>query len=290
MLPAVAKALEQLGWISSASDEHPDQAHEWGRSPSPDGPPLIGPSEQGLFAIENTRERADRLQEQLAPKLRLLLDRACGLLREVYGSDVLSPYRMPTTPAHRPNAREAQPFELATAGLAVNGQAWFFQQRFECTSDQLQVVLFGLRGLEGNPIVRILKDHTEEVVRLLEHDEYEIESSAVDLSGEDEGSDLAEFIKELRLVPPREWDGTSIKGPPIALPIEDMGEAWSVLYDFVALFPIFRRRDSCPRGRGRPLRALCGPFLELAWSTPEAEGRCRSVRNRPFNKSWASLT
>ena len=202
--------------------------------------PLIGPSEQALFAIEATRKRADRLQAQLVPKLKLLLDRVCDLLREVYGTDVLAPYRTPTTPAHRPEAKKTQPFERATAGLAVNGQAWFFQQRFECTSDELHVTLFGLRGLEGNPIVQVMKDHTEQVVRLLEHDAYEIESSAIDRSEEDEGSDLAAFIGKLRLVSPRDWDGTSINGPSIALPIEEIGEAWSVLYDFVALFASFR--------------------------------------------------
>src|SRR5690242_19225478 len=83
--------------------------------------PLRGPSEQLLFAIEDARQRADRLQEQLVPKLKLILDRTCDLLHEIYGPDSLAPYRKPTTPAHRSEAKKTKPFEIATAGLAVEG-------------------------------------------------------------------------------------------------------------------------------------------------------------------------
>ena len=211
-------------------------------------PPLIGPSEQRLFAIEDTRERADHLQEQLVPKLKLLLDEACDLLREVYGTDVLTPYRMPTTPNHRPEAKNTKPFEEATAGLAVEGQLWFFQQRFECTSDCIRVSVFGLRGQEGNPLVQVMKRHSAEVVRLLEHDEYEILSEAIEPADATEELDFTEFISKLQLAGEREWKGTYIDGPTIDLPIEDVDAAWPVIYDFVALFPIFRAATHVLRG------------------------------------------
>lgn len=207
-----------------------------------DDTPLIGTAELQLFAIEDTRERADRLKDQLVPKLWNLLDEANELVCEIYGEDVLSPFRFPTTPAHRPGAKKTKSFEMATVGLAVDGQAWFFQQRFECTAGSLYVKLFGLRGLEGNPIVQVLKNHSEAAVELLKLDDYELGSSAIEpeTGTEDEDSGFAEFISRLKLSPDREWDGTSITGSSISLPVADVDAAWPVIFDFIVLFPIFR--------------------------------------------------
>lgn len=202
--------------------------------------PLIGPTEQRLFAIRDTRKRADHLQEQLVPKLKLILDEVCNLIREVYGEDALTPYRMPMTPNHRPEAKKTKPFEKATAGLAVEGQMWYFQQWLNCTSDSLHVSLFGLRGLEGNPLVQIMKRHTTEVVRLLERIDGEIDSHAIESASADKELDFAEFITGLQMVSERGWEGTRINGPSIDLPIEDLDAAWPVIFDFIALFPIFR--------------------------------------------------
>lgn len=100
--------------------------------------------------------------------------------------------------------------------------------------------MFGLRGLEGNPIVQVLKTHTGDAVRLLELDDYSINSSAFDPGSDDDELELPEFIARLRLGPDREWDGTHIEGPSRMLPIADLDAVWPVLFDFVALFPIFR--------------------------------------------------
>ena len=202
--------------------------------------PLIGSSEQALFDIQDTRDRADRLREMVVPKLKVLLDHACDLLQEVYGTDALSTYRISMTPAHRRSAKNTLPFETSSAGLFVKGQTWYFQQRLECTSKSLYVTAFGYRGLEGNPIVRVLKGHLREVIRLLEHGDYEVYSEAIDSAIKTEDMGLAEFISELRLVPEREWARTSISGPSVDLPIQDPDSIRLVLYDFVALFPIFR--------------------------------------------------
>jgi hypothetical protein len=155
---------------------------------------------------------------------------------------------MPSTPAHRPVAKKTKPFEVATAGLSAEGQAWFFQQRFECASDCLHVRLFGLRGLEGNPIVQVVKRHSGDVVRLLEHDDYEIRSAAIERADGAEKFDFAGFISRLQLVPEREWKGTFIIGPRANLPIEDIDGAWPILCHFVTLFPIFRAATDVIRG------------------------------------------
>jgi len=97
--------------------------------------PLIGSAEQYLFSVEDDRERADKLQELLVPKLKVLIEQACDLIHQVYGTDVLSDCRITTTPAHRSGAKKTKPVEIATAGLAIKGKSWYFQQRFECTSD-----------------------------------------------------------------------------------------------------------------------------------------------------------
>jgi hypothetical protein len=187
--------------------------------------PLIGSAEQYLFSVEDNRERADKLQELLVPKLKILIEQACDLIHQVYGTDVLSDCRITTTPAHRPESKKTMPFKLATAGLAIKGKLWIFQLRFECTSDSLCVKFFGLRGLEANPIVQVLKNHVEDVTRILNQGEYDIYSNTI--APEEDGKlEYDEFIKKLQLVPEREWQATYITSPHLVLPIKD--------------FPIFR--------------------------------------------------
>lgn len=200
---------------------------------------FLGASEQRLFLIEDSRQRADALQKLLVPKLETLLQQACNIVREVYGADVLLPYRVTTTPAHRPGAKETKLFEKATAGLAVKGKHWYFQQRIECTVDGLYVNFFGLRGLEGNPIVRVMKKNLKSVVDLINYGEFEIFSDATESekSGELE---LDVLIDRLRLVPERDWRGTHITGSFVNFPIKTVDASQTLIDDFVTLFPIFR--------------------------------------------------
>ena len=201
--------------------------------------PLIGSAEQYLFSVEDNRERADKLQELLVPKLKILIEQACDLIHQVYGTDVLSDCRITTTPAHRSEAKKTKPFKIATAGLAIKGKTWFFQQRFECTSDSLCVEFFGLRGLEANPIVQVLKNHVEDVTRILNQGEYDIYSNTI--APEEDGKlEYDEFIKKLQLVPEREWQATYITSPHLVLPIKDLDAAQPLIDSFVELFPIFR--------------------------------------------------
>ncbi|MEG4225049.1 HNH endonuclease [Microcoleus sp. N9_B2] len=201
--------------------------------------PLIGSAEQYLFSVEDNRERADKLKELLVPKLKILIEQACDLIHQVYGTDVLSDCRITTTPAHRPESKKTMPFKLATAGLAIKGKLWIFQLRFECTSDSLCVKFFGLRGLEANPIVQVLKNHVEDVTRILEQGGYELYSEAI-APGEPEKLEYDELINKMQLVPEREWQATSITSPHLVLPIKDLDAAQPVIDNFVELFAIFR--------------------------------------------------
>lgn len=210
--------------------------------------PLIGAAEQYLFDIENPRERADKLKGVLVPKLNILLDLACDLIGEIYGTDTLSICRKATTPAHRSEAKKTKLFDMATAGLALKGHNWFFQQRFECTSDRLYVILFGLRGIEGNPIVKIMKKYQKEVTQLLGFENYRIISSATKLSDEYEQLGLTE-ISKLKMVTEREWGSTYVEGIYLSLPIQEIDSALPVVYDFVRIFPIFRAAANLRLGK-----------------------------------------
>src|SRR4028118_1266894 len=201
--------------------------------------PLIGSAEQYLFSVEDDRERADKLQELLVPKLKVLIEQACELIHQVYGTDVFSHCRITTTPAHRPGAKKTKPVKVATAGLAIKGKSWYFQQRFGCTSDSLYVEFFGCRGLEGNPIVQVLKNHLEDVTRIFKQGEYYIYSETI--APEEDGKlEYDEFINKLQLVPERDWKSTYIRSPSLVLPIKDLDAAQPVIDNFVELFPIFR--------------------------------------------------
>ena len=205
--------------------------------------PLIGSAEQYLFSIEDNRERADKLKELLVPKLKTIIKQACDLIHQVYGTDVLSDCRITTTPAHRPESKKTMPFKLATAGLAIKGKLWIFQQRFECTSDSLYVEFFGLRGLEANPIVQVLKNHVEDVSRILKQGRYGISSQTITPTitpEEAEKLEYDEFINKMQLVPEREWQATYITSPHLVLPIKDLDAAQPLIDSFVELFPIFR--------------------------------------------------
>lgn len=244
---------------------------------SPSGLPLIGPSDQRLFDIEDTRERADRLQEVLVPKLKSLLDEACRLLTEIYGDGVLSPCRTPTTPAHRKKTKSTASFELATAGLAVKGHLWFFQQRFECTKEGLCVSLFGLRGIEGNPLIQVLQAHVEQAARLLECNGFGMGSESFEASIDDEGGveegEWTEIIGELRIAPERDWSGVQITGPSVDLPIEDLDAAWPALLDFATLFPIFRAATEVLQGEKDRFEDYAERFWSWANENVTWEGR-----------------
>ncbi len=202
--------------------------------------PLIGSAEQYLFSVEDDRERADKLKELLVPKLKILIKQACDLIHQVYGTDVLSDCRIVTTPAHRSGAKKTKPVEIATAGLTIKGtKTWYFQQRFVCTSDSLFVNFFGLRGLEGNPIVQVLKNHVEDVTRILKQGEYYIYSDTI--APEEDGKlEYDEFINKLQLAPERDWKTTFIRSPSLVLPIKDLDAAQPLIDSFVELFAIFR--------------------------------------------------
>ena len=201
--------------------------------------PLIGSAEQYLFSVEDNRERADKLQELLVPKLKILIEQACDLIHQVYGTDVLSDCRIVTTPAHRSGAKKTQPFKIATAGLAIIGKGWYFQQRFECTSYNLFVKFFGLRGLESNPIVQVLKNHLEDVTRILKHGRYNISSD--NIAPEKDGKlKYDEFINKLQLIHEGGWNGTYIQSPSLVIPIKDLDAAQPVINNFVEIFAIFR--------------------------------------------------
>ena len=208
--------------------------------------PLIGPAEQRLFAIKETRKRADRLQEQLVPKLKSILDKACDLIREIYGEDVLSPYRIRTTPAHRTTAKKTKPFEVATACLYVKGSAphSFFGQQLNCTSNGISVSLRAVRRRVADPLVQVMTRHSAEVIRLLELVECKVFSDAVEPLVEplDETEYLAptEFIRKLLLAREQKRDVVLVKGSYMDIHIEDLDVAWPMLNDFVALFPIYR--------------------------------------------------
>jgi HNH endonuclease len=104
----------------------------------------------------------------------------------------------------------------------------------------LYVTFFGLRGLEGNPIVQVLKKYPESVIKLLIQGDYDVYSEAIEPLHDTKEFNLSEFIDKLQLVPERDWHKTSLEGKYLTLPIEDLDAALPVINDFVRLFTIFR--------------------------------------------------
>lgn len=210
--------------------------------------PLIGQREQSLFAIPDTRERAIRLREGLTPRLALVLEWACGDIEDAYGADSLIPYRIVLTPANRRKATKTKSYDDASAGLAVKPtggerQHWYFQQRIECSSSHAITKLFGHRGREVGPIVTVLNRHKQEAARLLDNcGSFLWQSGIHGKEGADgDRPDFLTLIARLRTGAERDWSvGLSIEGPDVELPLLDRDSAWPLIYDFVALFPLFR--------------------------------------------------
>jgi hypothetical protein len=202
--------------------------------------PLIGPSEQALFGIKDTRERADTLRAKLTTKLKVILDEACDHLRAVYGTDALEPYSISQTPAHRKKAKETKAFDIASAGLTVKGVAWFLQQRFECSSSHLTTRVFGLRGLEANPLVTVLQRHVDEAARLIEHIGCSLWTASIGSDIDPDELTLPEYIRHFNIKPNSEWCGTGLDACEQELPVVDLDAAWANIYDFIALFQLYR--------------------------------------------------
>ena len=209
--------------------------------------PFIGPTEQSLFAIPETRERATRLREQLTPKLALILEWACGDIEDAYGAGSLDPYRIVLTPANRRKSVNTKPYHAASAGLAMKSteaerQHWYFQQRIECSDSHILAGMFGNRGREANPIVTVMKRHDLEVARLLDYREAFLWQDGLYADDEEEDrSSVLPFLAKLRTGAERDWGvKLSVEGPDVDLPILDRDAARPVIFDFVAMFPVFR--------------------------------------------------
>lgn len=210
--------------------------------------PFLGPAEQSLFVIENARERADQLLTHLTSKIVSILDWTRQEIQEAYGDNSLDPYRILVTPAHRKKAKETKTYKEASAGLAVKKQgdkhySWYFQQRLECSQTSVRAILFGHRGREVNPIVTVLQRHKDEAARLLQYRGCFLWQAGLYEDG-DESEDQFDphlSINRLRTGSERDWKvGLSIEGSDISLPLSDENSSWPIVYDFVALFPIFR--------------------------------------------------
>ena len=222
--------------------------------------PFIGPPEQSLFEIADTRERADELRKRLTPKLIALLDWARDLIVEVYGEDSLDPYRIVVTPANRKKAKSTRGYEEVSAGFAVKKQGdqyhhWYFQQRIECTQEGLSARIFGHRGGEATPLVSVLQRHRSEAASLLDHLGSYLFQKGLYADELDEGQDADQYdplvsIGRLRTGSDRDRSvGITIKGLDEAVPVPDENSAWPVVYNFVAMFPIFRAATDIRLGR-----------------------------------------
>lgn len=207
--------------------------------------PLIGSEEQALFSISDTREKADKLQEILLPKLEFILDTAQDLIRQVYGDDALpsSLFRLAKSPTHRKTAKETADFQEVSVGICPKStRTWFFQLQIGCNREKIYVVLFGLRGKEVNPLVSVMKSYKDEVVKLINICSFQARSEAMNLknnSSEKQFLDMDTFIDSLELIDEKEWKSTGIDAVILSLPILDLNDAKFIIDSVVALYPIF---------------------------------------------------
>lgn len=209
--------------------------------------PLIGSQEQDLFSIADTREKADKLQEVLLPKLESILNAAQTSIREIYGKDALpsSLFRVAKSPAHRKTAKKTEDFQAASIGLCFKPvKTWFFQLQILCEPDNIHVQLFGLRGKEANPLVKVLKSYKSQIVDLCDLGGFYIHSEAFEPSflsqTENQIFDPNLFIDNLQLIEEREWKATVIHSAKVDLPLVSLEDAEPIINNIISLYPIFK--------------------------------------------------
>lgn len=228
--------------------------------------PFIGPQEQALFLIEDTRQKADQLQAVLVPKLELILDTAQDQIRDIYGKDALpqSLFRIFKSPAHRKQAKTTANFQEASVGLCLKPvKNWFFQLQIKCNYSDISVVMFGLRGREGNPFVRVMQSYSQEISEMLNLGNIYVESRAIDLDGllPDQDLDIDSFISRLQMVGEKEWKETAFYAEPLSLPILEHKGASLIIDNLVTLYPIFSAASSNFIGESDHFTADFGAFL-----------------------------
>ena len=82
-----------------------------------DGYPSFDEEDRAIFAIEDSRSRADTMRDALVPKLCQIVGIALAMIKDTYRIDPLASSTETTSPEHRANAAKTKTFHNAFAGL-----------------------------------------------------------------------------------------------------------------------------------------------------------------------------
>jgi len=209
--------------------------------------PTFDETDRSIFAIEESRERADKMRDFLVPKLREIAQAAFSAIEDVYKVDPLSTSTESLSPEHRPEAKKTRAFDEAAAGLVmrqVGGKYHYLKLRFNLTDAGLVPFLEASRPVESEAFLRVLRDHKNDIIELFEQFDINIWTQ------ESHGQNISnhEIIESSRVDHRKQWWNSGLIGSLAEYPIDSDEYVDRLVEQFVAMFMVFQ--TTCERLTG----------------------------------------
>jgi hypothetical protein len=209
--------------------------------------PTFDEEDRSIFAIQESRLRADKMQEVLVPKLREIARMAFAQIESVFKVDPFSIASDSISPEHRPDAAKTRDFDEASVGLVmrqIEGKYHYLKLRFHLSDSTLVPMMEARRPVESEAFLGVLRDYKDEVLRLFADLEIRVwseEARDASLSNEN-------VIESMRVNHRKQWWLSGLHGRLAGYPI-DLDDYGDFLVDqFVGMFPIFQA--TCERLAG----------------------------------------
>ncbi len=208
--------------------------------------PLITFNQQNraLFRIEDFRERADALRDQLVPKLRQILDLSLSRVKQIYQCEPFegSSQKPSISPDHRKTAKANKEFLAAYAGLVGaqrDGKYISPKLILVLSNDGLRAVLWINKEHEARVFAEIITKYSNEVSGLLRSTTVPAKWAA----GDDKEFVNVGALTGLPWGRERSLEGFRHFGiccQPHAYPVNIASIANQLSNDFVYLYPIYK--------------------------------------------------
>jgi hypothetical protein len=203
------------------------------------GIPDFNESDRSLFQIKDPRIRADRLKNEVVPKLKALFRSVTPALADCFGPSWMIDFKESFRPNHRNDAIKTQSFVDARFGFVkrqVDGKYFYIWLCFEITSEHLTVALETSRAAETTVLFALLKTHQEVVVDYLK----EFDLHVGHLQNEEDIDDPQTVIESAQIDPSTKWHYGRIFSVVCDYPFASGEEIDELQTGFFVLFPFFQ--------------------------------------------------
>jgi hypothetical protein len=211
------------------------------------GYPTFDEKDRSIFAIKESRLRADTMKDAIVPKLREIARAAFAVIEDVYKVDPLSTSSESLSPEHRDAATKTKPFDEAAAGLVmrqIRGKYHYLKLRFHLSDSGLVPFMEASRPVESEALLGVLRDYKDKVLQTFEYFDINIwthEKHDPKFSNED-------LIESIRVDKKKNAWQSGLIGSLAEYPIDSDEYVGRLVEQFVAMFPVYQA--TCERLAG----------------------------------------